>query len=86
MEEEISVSSVNDQDIGCVKTRREISYLGRLITFEGYTTDPKFTLAVTSKITKKPKTITQQRTLSRFLGYFRRYIPSFSKTAPATSY
>ena len=43
--------------------RREISYLGRLISSEGYTADPKNILAVTSKINKKPETISELRTL-----------------------
>ena len=65
----------------CKVFRREISYLGRLISSEGYTADPKNILAVTSKINKKPETISELRTLLGLVGYFRRYIPNFSKTA-----
>ena len=61
--------------------RREISYLGRLISSGGYTADPKNVSAVSSKINKKPETISKLRTLLGLVGYFRRYTPNFSKTA-----
>ena len=64
----------------CKLFRREISYLGRLISSEGYTADPKNISAVTSKINKKPETISDLRTLLGVVGYFKRYIPNFSKT------
>ena len=35
--------------------RRQISYLGTLISSEGYNTNPKNILAVTSKINKKQR-------------------------------
>ena len=65
----------------CKLFRREISYLGRLISSEGYAANPKNMLAVTSKINKKPKTITELKTLLGLAGYFRRYIPNFSEIA-----
>ena len=58
--------------------RREISYLGRLISSGGYTADPKNVSAVSSKINKKPETISKLRTLLGLVGYFRRYTPNFS--------
>ena len=64
----------------CKLFRRKISYLGRLISSEGYTADPKNISAVTSKINKKPETISELRTLLGVVGYFKRYIPNFSKT------
>ena len=65
----------------CKLFRREISYLGRLISSGGYTADPKNVSAVSSKINKKPETISELRTLLGLVGYFRRYTPNFSKTA-----
>ena len=65
----------------CKLFRREISYLGRLISSGGYTADPKNVSAVSSKINKKPETISELRTLLGLAGYFRRYTPNFSKTA-----
>ena len=60
---------------------REISYLGGLVSSEGYTADPKNVLAEASKINKKLKTISELWTLFGLTGYFRRYTPNFSKTA-----
>ena len=37
----------------CKVFRKEISYLGRLVSSEGYTADPKNILAVTSETNKK---------------------------------
>ena len=65
----------------CKLFRREITCLGRLISSEGYTANPKNMLAVTSKINKKPKTITELKTLLGLVGHFRRYIPNFSEIA-----
>ena len=64
----------------CKLFRREISYLGRLISSGDYTADPKNVSVVSSKINKKPETISELRTLLGLVGYFRRYTPNFSKT------
>ena len=65
----------------CKTFRRQISYLGRLISSEGYTTNPKNILAVTSKINKKLKISKELWNFLGLVGYLRRYIPNFSKTA-----
>ena len=51
-----------------------------MISSEGNTANPKNILAVTSKISKKPKTISGLRTLLGFVGYLKKYTPNFSKT------
>ena len=65
----------------CQLFKREVSYLGRIISGSGYTVDPSNIEAVVSKINKKPQTITELRSLLGLIGYFRRSIPNFSKTA-----
>ena len=65
----------------CKLFRWEISYLGRLISSEGYSANPKNILAVTSKINKKTQTIRELKTLLGLVGHFRRYIPNFSEIA-----
>ena len=50
-----------------------------MVSSESCTADPKNILAVTSNINKKA--ISELRTLLGLVGYFRKYIPNFSKTA-----
>ena len=59
--------------------QNEVSYLGRLISSEGYTTDPKNIIAVKSKILSPPKTITELRSTLGLVGWFRKSTPNFSK-------
>ena len=65
----------------CKLFRTEVSYLGRLITSEGYTADPKNVAAISSKIKRPPENITELRSILGLIGYFRRSIPNFSKLA-----
>jgi len=65
----------------CELFQKEVSYLGRLISAAGYTADPRNVAAVKSKITKAPSTVTELRSVLGLIGYFRRSIPNFSKTA-----
>ena len=65
----------------CQLFKREISYLGRTISADGYAIDPKNVEAVLGKIKKKPSNITELRSLLGLLGYFRRSIPNFSQIA-----
>ena len=50
--------------------KREISYLGRVISADGYTIDPKNVDAVLGKLNKKPNNITELRSLLGLVGYF----------------
>ena len=61
--------------------KRGISYLGRIISSAGYIADPKNIIAVSSKLKKKPSSITELRSILGLVGYFRRSIPNFSQTA-----
>ena len=64
----------------CNFFKRQVSYLGRLISAEWYTVDPRSTEALTSKIRKRPTNISELRSLLGLIGYFRRSIPNFSQT------
>ena len=64
----------------CNFFKREVSYLGRLISAEGYTVDPRSTEVLTTKIRKRPTNISELRSLLGLIGYFRRSIPNFSQT------
>ena len=58
-----------------------ISYLGRIISSAGYTADPINIIAVSSKLKKKPSSITELRNILGSVGCFRRSIPNFNQTA-----
>ena len=58
----------------------EFSYLGRLISAEGYTVDLRGTEAVTSNIRERSTNISELRLLFGLIGYFWRSIPNFSQT------
>ena len=47
----------------CNFFKREVTYFGRLVSTEGYNTDPRSTEALTSKIRKRPTTISELRRL-----------------------
>lgn len=60
---------------------REISYLGLLVSSEGFTTDLKNVVALTSKIKKRLKTIFEFHTVLGFVSYFWKFIPNFTNIA-----
>ena len=62
----------------CNFFQKEVKYLGRLISHDGYRPDPADTLAL-NKFTTPPKNIGELRTLLGFLGYYRGYVKDFSK-------
>ena len=62
----------------CVFGKREVRYLGRLISGEGYRPDPEDTKAL-EKFRSPPTTIGELRSLLGFLGYFRCYVKDFSQ-------
>ena len=47
----------------CNFFKREVTYFGRLVSTEGYNTDPRSTEALTSKIRKRPTIISELRRL-----------------------
>jgi hypothetical protein len=62
----------------CVFAQREVRYLGRLVSGEGYRPDPADTAAL-EKFRTAPKSIGELRSLLGFLGYYRGYVKDFSK-------
>ena len=65
----------------CELFRKQVRYLGHLVTAEGHTIDPKDKEAVLHLKTLKPSTVGEVRKLMGFIGYFRMYIADFSKKA-----
>ena len=65
----------------CNMFKREVCFLGRIVSERGYTMDPKGVEAVESLKNTRPTTIGEVRHLVGLLGYYRRYIPNFSRTA-----
>ena len=62
----------------CVFGRKEVRYLGRLVSEKGYRPDPADTLAL-DKFKKAPENIGELRRLLGFIGYFRCYVKDFAK-------
>ena len=62
----------------CRLFKPEVSFLGRIISRDGYRMDPKATNAVTALKGVKPKTVGEVRRIMGMLGVFRRHIPNFA--------
>ncbi len=62
----------------CHFAKREVRYLGRLISGEGYRPDPAETAAL-DKFREPPKNIGELRSLLGFLGYYRGYVKGFAQ-------
>ena len=62
----------------CNFFKREIRYLGRLISEEGYRPDPE-DVAALEKCKEPPKNVGKLRSVIGFLGYYRTYIKDFSR-------
>ena len=65
----------------CKFFQREVCYLGHIIAENGYKPNRSNIEAITSLQHKPPKTIGELRKLLGLLGYYRKYIPEFAKTA-----
>lgn len=65
----------------CNLFKTEVSFLGRIISKDGYRMDPKGTQAVVALKDAKPGTVGEVRKLAGLLSYYRRCIPNFAKTA-----
>ena len=65
----------------CHLFQTEVKYLGRIVSAEGHRPDPGDTEAVLHLKDKPPTTVGDIRKTMGLLGYYRRYIPDFSKLA-----
>ena len=60
--------------------KSEISYLCSIISAAGYTTHPENIIAISSKLRKKPASISEFRSMLGLVECFRSSIPNFSQT------
>ncbi len=65
----------------CKVFKREVCYVGRIISEHGYSMNPKEIEAVQAFKWEMPSTVREVRKLMGFLGYYRSYIADFAKTA-----
>ena len=65
----------------CDLFKREVCFLGRKVSGDGYCMDEKNIKAITSLLNQKPTTVGDVRKVLGLLSYYRRSIPSFAKIA-----
>ena len=65
----------------CMFFQRQVRYLGRVVSDEGYSLDPEDTAAVHNLAKQKPATVGDVRKLLGFLSYYRQYVQDFSRIA-----
>ena len=65
----------------CELFKKEVKYLGQIVSSEGYRPDPKNLEAVTALRDSRPRTVGDVRKLLGLMSYFRKYIKDFSKIA-----
>ena len=65
----------------CKLFKRQVSFLGRIVSEDGYRIDPKTTEAVTRLKESTPRTVREVRRIIGLLGVYRRHIKNFSKIA-----
>jgi len=65
----------------CALFRRQVSFLGRIVSVDGYRIEPKATSAIEVWKDKSPQTVGEIRKLMGLLGVYRRHIPNFAQTA-----
>lgn len=61
--------------------KREVRYLGRLVSGEGVKIDPQDLAAVLTLKGTEPRTVGDVKSLLGFLGYYHSFIPDFSRLA-----
>ena len=62
----------------CNLFKKEVKYLGRIVSNEGYKVDPADSEAL-EKFREKPKTVGDLRKLLGFVGYYRSFVKDFAK-------
>lgn len=65
----------------CMLFRKQVRYLGQLVSADGYTMDPADKEAVLALKQKPPKTVGDVRKMLGFIGYYRRYIADYARRA-----
>lgn len=65
----------------CELFKKEVRYLGRIVSKEGSRMDPADTVAVTALKDKRPTTVGELRKILGLLSYYRPYIKDFSRIA-----
>uniref|UniRef100_A0A8C1WAH7 Gypsy retrotransposon integrase-like protein 1 n=1 Tax=Cyprinus carpio TaxID=7962 RepID=A0A8C1WAH7_CYPCA len=65
----------------CDFFKREVCYVGRIISEQGYSMNPKEKEAVQALKWRTPSTVREVRKLMGFLGYYRSYIADFARIA-----
>ena len=63
----------------CSLFKREVQFLGRVVSDDGYRMDPGCVRAVEKLKEQIPKTVGEVRQLAGILSYYRRYIKNFAK-------
>ena len=65
----------------CSLFKREVQFLGRVVSGDGYRMDPGCVRPVEKLKEQIPKTVGEVRQLAGILSYYRRYITNFAKIA-----
>lgn len=65
----------------CELFKRQVRYIGRMVSGDGVQIDPKDLEAVIHLKEKEPQTVGEVRALLGFLGYYRSFIQDFSRQA-----
>ena len=65
----------------CKLFQRQVNYLGRVISSDGYQIGQKNIKAVANLLNQKPRTVGEVRQLLGLFAYYRGYIDSFAKIA-----
>ena len=65
----------------CELFKREVKYLGHIMSSEGYKPDPKDTIPLLALKDRSPKTVGDVRQIIGLIEYHRKYIPQFSQIA-----
>ena len=65
----------------CTMFKREVVFLGRVVSAQGYKLDPSTMAPILRLKDTSPKTVNEVRKLMGFLNYYRRYIENFSRIA-----
>ena len=77
--EKLKAASLKLKPSKCDFFKKEIKYLGHVVSEEGVSTDPDKIKSVTEW--PQPTTVTEVRSFLGFVSYYRRFIPNVSKVA-----